>query len=377
MKVTVTAYLNVRVGKPSVNAPCYQYIAPGSVLEVDEQLYKGDLFDGIDTWLKDEADNYYWIGGVNHPVTEQEFHKLTNNKIDGKVTFDWFNNLRIEDIWNKFKEKGDKAKVVILDTGYNLSNTDISNGVSGSRIIIDESKYPGKTFIINDQSNDRHGTRCASLIGARNSKDWIIGIAPECELLIGKISIDKEILDFNYIMEGIRWGISQKADIISISYAYEDLTENEVAVINSELTQLLAGKNVLIFAAAGNAGNTPKKADFYPASFDDCISVGSVDTTNNISSFTVLSDKTILHAIGENIESYNENNMPTPESGTSFSTPIAAAVAALAVSFLKKKNATHSFDKDDLVKKLKNTGDPVKGSNTKKTINPLNLFNNL
>ena len=60
MKVIVKDnFLNVRAGKASVNAPCYQYIAPGSEIEVDGQLYKGDLFDGIDTWMKDAAGNYY------------------------------------------------------------------------------------------------------------------------------------------------------------------------------------------------------------------------------------------------------------------------------------------------------------------------------
>ena len=66
MKVTVKVFLNVRVGKPSVNAPCYQYLAPGTELEVDGNLYPGDKFEGIDTWLKDEAGNYYWSGGVNY-----------------------------------------------------------------------------------------------------------------------------------------------------------------------------------------------------------------------------------------------------------------------------------------------------------------------
>ena len=58
MKVTVKDYLNVRVGKPSVNAPCYQYIAPGSEIEVDGKLYTGDMYDGSDQWMKDEGGNY-------------------------------------------------------------------------------------------------------------------------------------------------------------------------------------------------------------------------------------------------------------------------------------------------------------------------------
>ena len=66
MKVLVKHFLNVRAGKPSVNAPCYQYLAPGSEVEVDGKLYKGDQFEGINTWLKDDVDNYYWSGGVEN-----------------------------------------------------------------------------------------------------------------------------------------------------------------------------------------------------------------------------------------------------------------------------------------------------------------------
>ena len=58
MKVTVTKYLNVRVGKASVNAPSYQYLAPGTILEVEDKTYKGDKYEDKDDWLKDAAGNY-------------------------------------------------------------------------------------------------------------------------------------------------------------------------------------------------------------------------------------------------------------------------------------------------------------------------------
>ena len=73
MKVTVKDnYLNVRVGKPSVNAPCYQYIAPGSIIDVDGKLYKGDKYgdSNIDIWYKDALGNYYWSGGLNNKVAD-------------------------------------------------------------------------------------------------------------------------------------------------------------------------------------------------------------------------------------------------------------------------------------------------------------------
>ena len=66
-------YLNVRVGRPSINAPCSQYIAPGSEIEVDGLLYKGDPYESIDTWFKDEF--YKWafqkaVDLVLHPLSK-------------------------------------------------------------------------------------------------------------------------------------------------------------------------------------------------------------------------------------------------------------------------------------------------------------------
>lgn len=64
MKVAVKYYLNVRIGRPSVNAPCQQYLIPGNEIEVDGKLYDGDQFEGTYKWMKDEAGNYYWAGGL-------------------------------------------------------------------------------------------------------------------------------------------------------------------------------------------------------------------------------------------------------------------------------------------------------------------------
>ena len=292
-----------------------------------------------------------------------------------KQTFQWFDSLNIIHIWNTYNEKGSDAKIAILDTGYKIANSDISDKINTSKIFIDNVNYPGVDLVIDDQSNDCHGTRCASIIGAKNSKDWIIGIAPESEIIVGKISIDKEILDFNYILNGIKWAISESADIISISYAYEDLRDDQISQINQEIADLVSDRSVLIFAASGNSGNPQRTADLYPASFDNCVSVGASNAANEISHLTVLSDRTTIHAIGENIESYNTENVPTPDSGTSFATPIVAGITALAISYLKKKN-NGKWAKKDLLEKIFTTGIKI-GSTNKKIINPLNLFSNL
>jgi len=79
MKVTVTKNLNVRIGKPRLDAPNHEFLVPGSVIETDGKLYRGDVYDGNFFWYKDMAGNYYWSGGIDIPETEPNntFSKAT------------------------------------------------------------------------------------------------------------------------------------------------------------------------------------------------------------------------------------------------------------------------------------------------------------
>ena len=371
MKVTVKdKFLNVRVGKPSVNAPCFQFIAPGSEIEVDGKLHKGDMFRDIDIWLRDEADNYYWSGGVNGNFLPE----TAELSVSDKIVFNWFNRLGVNAVWNKFNEKGNLATIAVLDTGINTGNPEIFDGVTEQNIIIDAEAYPDTELIINDQSNAGHGSKCASLIGSRNNLKWITGIAPECKLLIGKISINREVRKFDFILKGIEWAISKGADVISISYAVV-LSPEDAAEQNKQFEKLIAGKNVLIVAASGNSDGTPIQGERYPGSFPSCISVGALDEDNSIAGLTILSDRTILHAPGIKVEAFGKNQIPEPDSGTSFSTPIVAAIAGLAISHLKRHNKP--FDKNNLVQKIINSGRGITSNPRKKIIDIQQLFDTL
>lgn len=375
MKVTVTRYLNVRVGRPSVNAPCFQYVVPGVELEVDDELYKGDRYDGIDTWLKDEAENYYWSGGVRLSVNTADRLSLASPATETKIEFGWFEKLGIKKTWDTHGEMGELATIAVLDTGYNKQNSDVISAVLKESIIIDSVKYPGLELVMDDQSNEGHGTRCSSLIGARNHLQWSVGIAPECKLIIGKVSINREVRDFDYILNGIKWAITEGADIVSVSYAVE-LPEDRIAFYNEKFETLLSGNQVLVFASAGNSdGITETFGERYPASFPKCISVGATDENGALSLLTVLSNRTRLHAPGINIESFGLGDSPDPQSGTSFSTPIVAAIAGLAISFLKANNKV--INRENILAKLINSSDNIQGNPVKKQVNIEKFFNEL
>ena len=364
MKVRVIEYLNVRIGKPSVNAPTYQYIAPGSELEVEETFYNGDSFEGNNKWLKDGANNYYWAGGLS--LDSPSIGELTNKK-----SFDWFKQLNIEKIWSAYNEMGENVTVAVLDTGFSLENKDLFSAVVKTNVFINYVNAP-KCNNISDKNG--HGTRCASIIGARNDGDYSIGIAPKCKLIIGKISCNREIRESDSIINGIQWAIENGADIISISYGINFSTVELKKIFEDRLIKIVEGKRILIFASAGNnSDKNPAFGENYPASFASCISIGSTDD-DKFSPLTLQSAATIIHAPGVNIESYGLEPIPTPETGTSFSTPIVAGIVALVVSYYKKKN-NGNWSPNEIMKIIYSTSPLLIGN--KKKIDPLAIFKKL
>jgi subtilisin family serine protease len=361
MKVIVKKYLNVRVGKPSVNAPCYQYLAPGSELEVDGNFYKGDVYDGIDTWLKDLSGNYYWSGGIDNASMS-----ALNLTVVPKQSSAWLKDLEIEDIWNTYGEYGVNATVAILDTGYDINNPDLPKPILTE--VFAKSQL-GSTSI---QDKQGHGTFCTSLIASNNSH-ISIGIAPYCKLLVGKISLGGEMPDFDVLLDGVEWAVNSGADIVSISMGMPIKNPSTINAIQLRFDQIIRGRNVLVFASCGDSvSGQVITREYYPASLDNCISVGTIKD-GHLDNITVRSNKTIVHTLGIEIEGYGLNGANDKKSGTSMSAPIIAGITALGVSYLKNRNDGH-WDSAALLTKLIQSGSPVAGLPGKKIADPKHFF---
>jgi hypothetical protein len=64
MKVTISKYLNARIGESSTHAACQFYQTPGKTIEIDDVLV-GESIDGNSIWYHCKDDGcYYWAGGI-------------------------------------------------------------------------------------------------------------------------------------------------------------------------------------------------------------------------------------------------------------------------------------------------------------------------
>lgn len=240
-------------------------------------------------------------------------------------TIDW--GLRansIPDIWTDSSGKG--IKVAVLDTGVADKHPDLAGQILATQ---DFSKSNSGSYDTNG-----HGTHCAGVIAANKNESGIIGVAPDAKLIIGKVLDDSGSGSSDWIAKGIRWAVSEGADIISMSLGASSLDKRI-----KEAVKFAHSKGCFIVAAAGNEG--PKQGTTgYPANMKECISVAAVNKKNLAAMFSSRG-KVDIAAPGVDISSCWPPNGYAKLSGTSMATPFVAGVLALVLSALKAENVKY------------------------------------
>ena len=364
MKVTTKVNLNVRVGAPRLDAPCYQYIAPGSELEVDGKLYTGDYFEGINTWMKDEAGNYYWSGGI---VQKDAIAWRVSTKLIGNLPW-WINKFGIDKIWD-MGITGKGIKVAVLDTGIGGNDNLRKENIDGFNFILNNSDYSDLT--------NGHGTHIAGIIGG--SGDQMVGLAPEVKLFIGKVVQADGKLDSQALINALHYCLDINVDIINCSFIVSPAEFKKDLLLQNNLLpaiQNVVNHGIYITAACGNYAIP---LDCYPALYNECISVTAIDQTRNLFRDACSSNTIDISAPGVEIFSTGLNNVCVYQSGTSQSAAYLAGFLALAKDCMNQKK---KWSYGGLLNQLL---DPANLTNSnlplnqfgKGIINPLNIINSL
>jgi subtilisin family serine protease len=269
MKVIVTKYLNVRVGAPSVNAPCYQYLAPGSELEVDGNIFYGDYYNGNNEWYKDQVGNYYWRGGVSEIIAESKVVSTAEKDISAFNTIavfppslqDW--NGRIVKLLPDIKNTlGEGINIAVLDTGIEKQHLDLDKPVIDSRDFT--------TSAFGDLDVQGHGTEMASLIAGNPFfiSKGVRGVAPEAKIFSAKVMYDEnDPQDFLSVSNALDYLFDKNIDIINMSIGRAD----SVKVMADKISR--ADKTIFFGAAKENGTNPDQLLKLFPANHPSVIAV--------------------------------------------------------------------------------------------------------
>jgi subtilisin family serine protease len=182
------------------------------------------------------------------------------------------------------------------------------------------------------EDNNGHGTHVAGIVGAQGRR--ITGTAPRARLLVIKIAETEESWDIVDVVAGIQHAIDSQVDIISISGEFSELDSN-LEKLRNKIAEATA-KGIVTIASAGNNFND-FPVDSFPASFDDCISVGSIKQDGSRADSSSHSTKLDVVSPGENILSSWMGTDYRVESGTSMATPFVSGIVAVIKSFAKAK----------------------------------------
>jgi subtilisin family serine protease len=226
-------------------------------------------------------------------------------------------NIESPDAWDKSLGKG--VIIGLIDSGVDLDHEDLADN-----ILPDGWDFGDDDDDPTDEYG--HGTQVCGVIAAIQNNDLgISGIAPECKILPLKVNVGglNEIEDTN-AAEAIIYAADHGANIINLSLGWP---EGEIPVITDAI-DYAAGKGVLLVAAAGNADGPI----WFPANQDEVISVSATKEDNTKKTHSASGPELDLVAPGVSIRTTYPGDAYTIGSGTSFSSPIVSAVAALLLS---------------------------------------------
>lgn len=231
----------------------------------------------------------------------------------------YYDKLNIGKLRNK-SNGGKNIRIAIIDTGIAEKHSDIdySKIIGGYNFLDDNEDY----FDTNG-----HGTNVAGVINAINDNEiGIAGIAPEAELVIFRV-VNGSNSSSSAMLKSIQSAVDDyNCDIINISLG----TYAVLGPAYQEVIDYAYEKGVLIFAAAGNDGANSKGTKLsYPAANDHVIGVGNADENLLRANTSQKNESVKLLTAGKNISTTDLNDGYKITSGTSFSSPITAAVFAL------------------------------------------------
>lgn len=264
----------------------------------------------------------------------EELHGLTPND---PQTLGWeLETLGVVDQWKK--SRGEDVTVAVIDSGCDVQHPDIRDNIIGQKNLIDNSD--------NAHDDNGHGSHVCGTIAACDNNKGMVGVAPKAKILVVKALNQHGNGSLNHIADAVRYSADNGADIITMSLG--------CSVAFSPLRRALdhaTRKKCLTFCAAGNSG--PSVDIMYPAKYKNTISIGAVNKKLHRTSFTCSGDSLDFLAPGKDIMSIMPSNRYALMSGTSMSNPFAAGVAALYLSYYRKKYNKKYISQEEMVDLLK------------------------
>lgn len=257
---------------------------------------------------------------------------------------------------------GDDILIAVFDSGFDLVDES-----SFYDHIFKESKILFTRDFVGNSDNvfqyDSHGSKALSTIAAFKADEYS-GVAYDADFVLcvtEDVESEFKIEEYNWLLAA-ELADSLGVDIISSSLAYTTFDDPDMdytykdldgkTTIITKAANIAARKGMIVVTSAGNDGNKTWKYLNAPADADSVLAIGAVTPSLERSSFSSYGPtadgriKPDLCALGSGVSVVFGENIGS-SSGTSFSTPL---VAGLAAGFWQANRDLSSFEVMEILK---------------------------
>ncbi|HKK80932.1 MAG TPA: S8 family serine peptidase [Prolixibacteraceae bacterium] len=265
--------------------------------------------------------------------------------------------------------------VAVIDAGFlNADSLEVfdslyaRNGILGTRDFVN----PGGDVY----DSHYHGTAVLSVMAA-NQTGSFVGTAPDASywLLRTEDAPSEYPVEEDYWIIAAEFADSVGCDVLNTSLGYTIFDDNQFnhtysqfdgnTLRISKAANLAVDKGMVVVCSAGNSGNDNWRYISAPSEAEDVLSVGAVNANRDTVRFSSAGfagasvPKPDIAAMGSGTTVAYPSGDIVQSSGTSFSSPVIAGMAACLVGMYPEKTATEIID---LIRK---SGDLYPGHNVK------------
>jgi thermitase len=204
--------------------------------------------------------------------------------------------------------------IAVLDTGVDGTHPDLSSGMVGGWNMYDNNSNTADVY--------GHGTKVAGTIAATSDNaNGVSGIVWNSRIMPIRISDPAGWAASSAAAQGLIWAADHGARIANISYEVSDS-----ATVTSA-AQYFQQHGGVVTISAGNAGSVLSSSDN-----PYVLTVSATDSQDLLASWSNRGSNIDVAAPGVNVYTTTQGGSYGAVSGTSFSAPVAAGVAALVLS---------------------------------------------
>ncbi|MDA0315028.1 MAG: S8 family peptidase [Bacteroidetes bacterium] len=262
---------------------------------------------------------------------------------------------------------GKGITIAIFDSGFSgldkvnaFSHIFINKQVVGQLHVV-------RPWVKNIFRDDEHGTQVASLILANQAETLVAG-AHQAQVIFAiteDVATEYPVEELNWV-RAAEYADSLGVDIINSSLGYLDFDEPSLTYTKAQLdgkttyisrgASIAAKRGILVVNSVGNYGSAGSSSLVAPADAQGILAVGAVNSSTMVSSFSSRGPtadgrvKPELSAFGQNTILIRSSGQVSSASGTSFSAP---QIAALAAGLWEAKP---NWTKDELLTNLLKSG---------------------